>query len=60
MMRWISSSQEGKMDEVMLGQVSTLREQMVSASSLPEPELFSEQPPMHPMIIRRARFQGGM
>ena len=33
MMRWIST-QQGLMEEIMLGQVETLREQMISAQAL--------------------------
>lgn len=63
MMRWISSSQQGSMDEVMLGQVSVLREQMVSA--MPEmPEQMDDQSPMSPgfvtRMIRHGHFRGGM
>jgi hypothetical protein len=63
MMRWISSSQEGSMDEVMTGQVSILHEQMISANSMPEPEQTNDQPAMHAMgmarMIQQARFIRG-
>ncbi len=64
MMRWISSSQHGSMDEVMLGQVTVLREQMVSAIAMSEPEQIDEQPSMPPRfvtrMIRQGHFRGGM
>ncbi|HEY5002821.1 MAG TPA: ATP-binding protein [Ktedonobacteraceae bacterium] len=65
MMRWISSSQQGSMDEVMLGQASVLREQMMSAIALPEmPDQMDEQSSMSPRfsarMIRQGHFRGGM
>ena len=45
MMRWVSHTQEGTMEEAMLGQVNTLRDQMVSAIALeaaepsPDPQI---------------------
>lgn len=52
------------MDEVMLGQVAVLREQMVSASLIPEPDPNDMQQSMHGMamsrVMRHVRFQGRM
>jgi AAA+ superfamily predicted ATPase len=65
MMRWISSSQQDSMDEVMLGQASVLREQMTSAMTLPEmPDEMGEQSFMPPglsaRMMRQVRFRGRM
>ena len=64
MMRWISSSQQGSMDEVMPGQANVLREQMVSAIALPEVPEMDDQLPMSPgfvtRMIRHGHFRGGM
>jgi hypothetical protein len=48
MMRWISESQESPMEQVMITQVSTLHEQMVSANAqaLAALEEAEKQPPM--------------
>ncbi len=35
-MRWIANPQQGSMEEVMIGQVNTLREQMSSLSAFPD------------------------
>jgi hypothetical protein len=65
MMRWIANQQQDNMEQVMTGQVSTLREQMVSANALAaaEPAEYPEQamPPagFGPMMGRR-RLRGGM
>lgn len=65
MMRWISGPQQGAMEEVISGQVNVLREQMVSASTLSEPEIAGEQAPqMQGMIMsrmmRQMHFRGRM
>jgi len=55
MMQWITKPGQSTMEQVMLGKVATLREQMVSASTLDDGETEGEQPgPMrrfrgHPM-----------
>jgi hypothetical protein len=48
MMRWIAKDGQSPMEEIMLGQVDTLREQMVSANALEEQEPPQETPPMGP------------
>jgi DNA polymerase III delta prime subunit len=65
MMRWISNTQQGSMDEVMVGQVSVLREQMVSSSTMPEmPDQMDDQSHMSPRfmtrMIRHGHLRGGM
>ncbi len=62
MMRWVSHTQEGTMEEAMIGQVNTLREQMVSAIALeaaappPEPQI----PMFGPMMGRSVRISSRM
>lgn len=64
MMRWISGPQQGAMEEVMTEQVNVLREQMVSASTLPDPEIEGDQAPQMPRgmfmsrMIRQTHFRG--
>jgi hypothetical protein len=36
MMRWVGSSEQGSMEQAMIGQVETLREQMVSIPDVSE------------------------
>lgn len=59
MMRWIANGQQGTMEQTMLGQVNTLRDQMVSAAALAAAEP-PEQPqlPMPFMFGRRMRIPG--
>jgi len=62
MMRWINNPQPGTMEEIMAGQVSVLREQMVSASTFSAAEPADDQqfPPMFgPAMVRHIRFRGG-
>ena len=57
-MRWIANPQQGTMGEVMIGQVSKLREQMVSAAMFiaPNPEDQQEiSPALAPMMRTRRR-----
>jgi hypothetical protein len=49
-MRWIATPQEGTMEEVMAEQVGKLREQMVSVSMAPMPEMPEELEGMPPMF----------
>ena len=60
-MRWISTPQQGTMEEVMVEQAGKLREQMVSMNIAPMPEMpeeFEGMPPMFgPMMARGMRFQ---
>lgn len=44
MMRWIAKPQQETMEQVMIGQVSVLRDQMVSISTLTDIELADDQP----------------
>ncbi len=65
MMRWIANREQGTMEQVMIGQVATLREQMVSANALTEAESAEEQqmltpPRFGPMMARRIMFHRGM
>ena len=63
MMRWIATSKRDTMEQVMTGQVSVLREQMVSASALVdiEPDVSQQEPQMFgPMMVRHMRFRGGI
>jgi hypothetical protein len=46
-MRWIANPEQGTMEEVMGGQVQTLREQMESTNTQPAPELEGMPFPMH-------------
>ncbi len=57
MMRWVSRTQEGTMEETMIGQVNTLRDQMVSATALEavEPSGEQEMPMFGPMMGRSIR-----
>ena len=54
MMRWVSGSQHGTMEETMIGQVNTLREQMVSAVAIEaeEPPAQGQMPHFGPMMYR--------
>jgi AAA+ superfamily predicted ATPase len=54
MMRWIANPQQGTMETVMVAQVEVLREQMVSANSLPEPELPDADPRGAAMVAAAA------
>ena len=59
-MRWIANPQQGTMGEVMSGQVSKLREQMVSAEMFMAPNLEDQQeipPPFGSMMRVRSRRQ---
>ena len=64
MMRWIATSKQETMEQVMTGQVGVLREQMVSASALAEiePDMNVQMPEMYgPAMGRRMmRLRGGM
>ena len=64
MMRWIATSKQDTMEQVMTGQVSVLREQMVSASALVdvEPDEVSQQDPQTfgPRMVRHRRLRGGI
>ncbi len=62
MMRWISRTQEGTMEETMIGQVNTLRDQMVSAITLEdaEPPLEQQTPTFGPMMGRGMRIDRRM
>lgn len=51
MMRWISSTEEGSMEQTMVGQVDVLREQMVSAPNTGEED--SAQPELPASIARQ-------
>ena len=57
MMRWISRTQEGTMEEAMIAQVNTLRDQMVSATALEaaEPSVDPQVPMFGPMLGRSIR-----
>jgi hypothetical protein len=56
-MRWIANPQQGTMGEVMSGQVSKLREQMVSAEMFmaPNPEDQQEVSPQFGSMMRVRR-----
>lgn len=54
MMRWVSNEQQGTMEETMLGQVNTLREQMVSAIAL---DAEAPQQPQIPMFGGMMRYR---
>ncbi len=57
MMRWVSGRQQGSMAETMIAQVTTLREQMVSALALEAAEPpKEEQPSARTFISRRIRY----
>jgi hypothetical protein len=56
MMRWISGKQQGTMAEMMIAQVNTLREQMVSALALEAEPPKEEQPSPRTFISRRNRY----
>ena len=61
MMRWIAKPQGETMEEIMMKQVSVLREQMMSTNMLLVPEAADEQsmPGMFgPMGMRFGRIQG--
>ena len=63
MMRWIATSKQDTMEQVMTGQVSVLREQMVSASALVdiEPDVSQQESQVFgPMMVRPMRFRGGI
>ncbi len=57
MMRWIST-QQGSMEEIMLGQIDTLREQMISAQALAA-QVVTEEPAelSTPWIVRAGRIR---
>ncbi len=57
MMRWVSRTQEGTMEETMIGQVNTLRDQMVSAIALEtaEPSLDQQMSMFGPIRGRGIR-----
>ncbi len=61
MMRWIASPQAGAMGQLMADQVDILREQMVSASALPEvtPDNENGGTPVRRIYISRYPSQGG-
>ncbi len=61
MMRWIASPQAGAMGQLMADQVDILREQMVSASALPEvtPDNENGGTPVRQIYISRYPSQGG-
>jgi AAA+ superfamily predicted ATPase len=61
MMRWISKPQGETMEEIMMKQVSVLREQMISTNMLLVPEAADEQPMsgmFGPMGMHFGRIQG--
>jgi hypothetical protein len=61
MMRWIAKPQGEMMEEIMIKQVSVLREQMISTNMLLIPESADEQPMsgmFGPMGMRFGRIQG--
>jgi len=61
MMRWIATPQAGAMGQLMADQVDILREQMVSASALPEvtPDNENGGTPVRQIYISRYPSQGG-
>jgi hypothetical protein len=61
MMRWIATPLPGAMDKLMADQVDVLREQMMSASTLPDPESDNE-PTLRPrgrLIMSQVVHQAG-
>src|SRR6266516_3416746 len=60
MMRWIAKPQQDSMEQVMIGQVDVLRDQMVSTGMVADVEVADDQPmpPMFGPMMRRGFLHG--